>query len=308
MADTKISALTATTTLTGSDEFAVNQGGVSKKVAYRDIVLGGYTTTATATGTTTLTNASTSYQIFTGILGQTLVLPDATTMAVGDRFYINNNSTGSITINTNGGALLLSLAGLSDVDLILTTNTPAAGVWDSTYFAIEGINTSEQWQKLNSTYPLTSSTALQKLFNGSTNGALTVLNTTQYFFECVYSINTMSATSGNASFDILGAGSATFTNVSFYNIGADPATSLVTVGTVSGAYAATKATAASAVTAATNTTMWNYARGQFLVSAGGTIIPSIALVTANAAVVQIGSYIRVWKVGNSTQNFVGNWS
>jgi len=69
----------------------------------------GYTSTATASGTTTLTNASTQYQLFTGTLAQTVVLPVTSTLATGWTFHIVNNSTGSITINSSGGNLVCTL-------------------------------------------------------------------------------------------------------------------------------------------------------------------------------------------------------
>ena len=62
----------------------------------------GYTATATATGTTTLINTSSQIQNFTGTLGQIIVLPDATTMAIGQSFEVYNSSTGVLTVNKNG--------------------------------------------------------------------------------------------------------------------------------------------------------------------------------------------------------------
>ena len=53
MADTKISALTAVTTPAGTDEFAVNQGGTSKKVTLAQIMGGAavqYTSAGSAQG------------------------------------------------------------------------------------------------------------------------------------------------------------------------------------------------------------------------------------------------------------------
>ena len=62
-----------------------------------------YTTTATAAGTTTLTASSTQNQFFTGSTTQTVQLPVASTMVVGDRYYIQNNSSGALTVNSSGG-------------------------------------------------------------------------------------------------------------------------------------------------------------------------------------------------------------
>lgn len=88
------------------------------------------TSTATAAGTTTLTTTSTTFQQFTGTQSQTVVLPDATTMDVGQVFIIENRSTGLIKVNKNGGALLTYLAPDSERELRLTDKSSAAGVWD----------------------------------------------------------------------------------------------------------------------------------------------------------------------------------
>ena len=94
----------------------------------------GTTFIATAGGTTTLTKQSTRYQIFTGSLTQIVVLPDARTLTLGKKYYIDNNSTGAVTINTNGGATLYTLAGNHDVFFVLGDNSTAAGVWDTNVF------------------------------------------------------------------------------------------------------------------------------------------------------------------------------
>lgn len=69
----------------------------------------GFTTTATAAGTTTLTNASSFYQVFTGTLAQTIVLPVTSTLQTGWSFKIVNNSTGSLTVNTSGANALITI-------------------------------------------------------------------------------------------------------------------------------------------------------------------------------------------------------
>lgn len=93
-----------------------------------------YATTATAAGTTTLTSASAYAQFFTGTTTQTVVLPVASTMAVGQTFYINNNSTGSLTINSSGGNLVGTVTANTTVMItcILASGTTAAS-WDLDY-------------------------------------------------------------------------------------------------------------------------------------------------------------------------------
>lgn len=98
-------------------------------------------TTPTAATTTTLTVASAKIQQFTGSSTQTVVMPAATTMAVGQQFYITNRSTGVVTVNMNGGALLQSLAASSYAIFTLINNGTAAGVWDVGYTAGGGSGT-----------------------------------------------------------------------------------------------------------------------------------------------------------------------
>ena len=60
----------------------------------------GYTTTATAAGTTTLTASSNYRQLFTGSTTQTIVLPVTSTLVTGMSFEIENVSTGNLTVNS----------------------------------------------------------------------------------------------------------------------------------------------------------------------------------------------------------------
>jgi hypothetical protein len=91
-------------------------------------VITGYTTTATAAGTTTLTVASNSYQYFTGATTQTVVMPVTSTLELGRTWVIVNNSTGSLTINSSGGNLIKTLLGGQTIAIrcILITGTSAA--------------------------------------------------------------------------------------------------------------------------------------------------------------------------------------
>lgn len=115
-------------------KLSLSGGTMTGNIAITNLTAG-YTTTATAAGTTTLTVNSNYYQFFTGSTTQTVVLPDATTLAVGHRFYIDNNSTGAVTVQTNGGATLAVVAGNTDLFVICTSTATAAGVWDNDYSA-----------------------------------------------------------------------------------------------------------------------------------------------------------------------------
>lgn len=88
------------------------------------------TSTVTAGGTTTLLNNSQTYQQFTGSTTQTVVLPDATTCPVGMKFTLLNLSTGSLTVNFNGGSLAATMLATTQKTFRVTDNSTSAGTWD----------------------------------------------------------------------------------------------------------------------------------------------------------------------------------
>jgi hypothetical protein len=92
----------------------------------------GYTTTATAAGTTTFTNTSSYYQQFTGVTTQTIVLPVTSTLALGWSYHIVNNSTGNLTVQSSGLNTLITITSgtTSMVTCILTSGTTAAS-WEA---------------------------------------------------------------------------------------------------------------------------------------------------------------------------------
>ncbi len=100
----------------------------------------GYTTTATASGTTTLTVASTYEQFFTGTLTQTVKLPVTSTLVLGQEFFITNNSSSAITITSSGsnqlGQLYTDFSAI--VTCILTSGTGIAS-WKMNYIVPDGI-------------------------------------------------------------------------------------------------------------------------------------------------------------------------
>ena len=69
----------------------------------------GFTSTATSGSPYTLTAASTYYQLFTGTLAQTIVLPAVSTLALGWTFHVCNNSTANLTINSSGGNFVITV-------------------------------------------------------------------------------------------------------------------------------------------------------------------------------------------------------
>ena len=94
----------------------------------------GYTTTATAAGTTTLTATSNVQQYFTGATTQTVVLPVTSTLALGWRFHVVNNSTGVVTVQSSGANNVVAMATNTQAifTCILTSGTTAAS-WHLRY-------------------------------------------------------------------------------------------------------------------------------------------------------------------------------
>lgn len=97
-------------------------------------VLDGFTTTATAAGTTTLTAASTGIQQFTGTTTQTVVLPatNASGVSLGLQYQIINNSTGSVTLEDSSSSVLQVMASGSQV-IVTASVSGSPGSWNVAY-------------------------------------------------------------------------------------------------------------------------------------------------------------------------------
>ncbi len=160
---------------------------------------------------------------------------------------------------------------------------------------------------LQSNYALTSQTGAQRLFNWSANGALT-LPTGIYQLDALLMLTGMSATSGNGQFS-LAAGTATLARILYQSTGMD-ANAVTTAAGITGAITQQRAIGGvPTVSASTGTQMMARLHGMFDVTVEGTIIPSIALTTAAAAVVQQGSYFVCTRMApTGTATFGDAWS
>jgi len=140
------------------------------------------------------------------------------------------------------------------------------------------------------------------LFNGSTNGAIS-LATGSYMFDCMFSLSSMSATSGNAGFSIAnGTGTAGAFLMNWSAIDAVAGA----IGAWSSGISVTGATPAAMATATTATVLQAMVFGSFEITGAGTIIPSIQLANAALAVVAVGSYFICRRIGDSTTVSMGN--
>jgi hypothetical protein len=124
--------------------------------------LNGFTSVTASASLITLTASSTPDYVVTGSGGQTIKLPDATTLPNGYVFtFDNNQSSGSITVNNNSNTLIVSVPSGGFVYLRLLSNVIAAGSWDRHDLAPSNVS----WSTNTFDYPgsITSAT-----WNGST--------------------------------------------------------------------------------------------------------------------------------------------
>jgi hypothetical protein len=121
----------AFTTLSATTPIAFTSGGTAATTApAAQANLLGYTTIATAAGTTTLDNTSSFYQIFTGATTQTVVLPVTSTLQTGWSFRINNNSTGALSVQSSGlNAVITVVAGATVMCTCIDTTVTTAAGW-----------------------------------------------------------------------------------------------------------------------------------------------------------------------------------
>ena len=230
----------------------------------------------------------------------------------------SNGDLGTLAFQDKDNVLVGSLTARgtpSSAPVVLTQSsllaTPSAGSMEfdgtASYFSVasatRGAVPTEQWITLTTAYTLTSQTAAQKLFNTSTNGAVT-LPVGTYQFECFFYATSMSATSGFYGFALGGTATCTQSWTSLATKGTgSPSSSVASQTTYN-----TSASNAQLVSASTNAIGYATIRGVIRVTTAGTIIPQISLSIASAAVVQPNSYFKISPIGNSTVVAIGNWS
>jgi hypothetical protein len=305
----------------------------SATLAANALVIGGGSGVAPST-TTTGTGVVTALGINTGSAGAVIVnggvlgTPSSGTVTnlTGTASININGTVGATTPTTGKFTNITQSAGTTTVAPITLTSgtnltTPAAGSWeyDGTAFyatpiaSNRAVTVIEHFVARTGTKTMTSNTLLQSIFDnttgtgGLTSGALTVGASTSYFFEMSINVSAMSATSGNMGFSIVGAGTATFTSAAWHAFGLD-STTQQTGANASTTWQSTVGATGNILNAATGTAASAIVKGIFRINGAGTIIPSIQLTTASAAVIGVNTWFKCYPVGTNTVISVGNWA
>lgn len=205
-------------------------------------------------------------------------------------------SAGTTTVQPillNAGTnLTTATAGSVEYDGVVAYLTPTAnarGVWMTEQFILQTAN-----------HTLLSQTAVQPLFDASTNGAVT-LPVGTFEFECQFNLSSMSASSGSFGFALGGSATinqywtANATKTAF----ATPTAATITYNTSANT---------SIASSTTTTTGFAVIQGYITVAGAGTVVPQVSLGVASAALVGPGSFFRIRPLGTSAVSKVGNWS
>ncbi len=169
-----------------------------------------------------------------------------------------------------------------------------------------GSGASSAYGVLQANYTLTSATTAQKLFNWSTNGALSLAAGT-YRFTCSLLITSMSTTSGSANFNLKGAGTAIFGKMSMQDFGSRGTVAVGGTTAISGTASDVPSSGGALTTPSASAALRASIHGTFEITTAGTIIPSIALDVAAAANVLAGSYFECIYIGPAA-TLGGSWS
>jgi hypothetical protein len=120
-----VALLSQTLTIAGGNGITTSVSG--QTVTISSIGAGGYTSTATGGTTTTLTASSTANQFFTGSTTQTVKLPSTATLTIGQEYYITNQSTGALTIQTSASGAITTIP--AGAGAVFTVASVGAETW-----------------------------------------------------------------------------------------------------------------------------------------------------------------------------------
>ena len=238
----------------------------------------------------------------------------------------NVNAGGAVSAvgNVNGGnvnAFVRPSGGTSSsapVAFTAGTNmtTPSAGAFEydgvvfygSPQSNQRGVVATEQFIVLTANYTGADSASAQKVFDATTNGAVTLAASTTYMMEGVYYITRSAGTTSHTLSTLFALG-GTLTSIAY------TAETTSTTGNALGAVSRIYGTLASAtvVTAASTDATENITvtiRGIVRTNAAGTFAPQIQYSAApgGAPTILANSFFKLTPIGNNTVTTVGNWS
>jgi hypothetical protein len=200
----------------------------------------GFTAVTAAAGTTVLTVASARTQVLIGSTTQTIQLPDATTLQIGQSFIFVNNSSGVLTITNNSSATIDTVPSGGAVQIGATSIATSAGSWGIYSFLPGTYNFSVP------TADFGNATITNAVWNGTTIGSAyggTGLTTFTGANNAIYSTSSSALTAGTLPVAAGGTGATTLTSngvvygngTSAAGITAAGTTGQVLVATTSGA-------------------------------------------------------------------------
>ena len=128
-----VNLLNQSLTVSGGNGITTSMSGQTLTIS--SIGAGGYTSTATGGGTTTLTASSTANQFFTGTTTQTVKLPSTATLTVGQEFIITNNSTGNLTIQTSAAGAITTQIAATQITYTVASTGAETWVYETTGFS-----------------------------------------------------------------------------------------------------------------------------------------------------------------------------
>ena len=202
---------TGATTTTGSGANVLGTGPTVSLPVIDNIKMG-YTTTATAAGTTTLTVASNYRQFFTGTTTQTVVLPVTSTLVTGIAYEIENNSTGLLTVNSSGGNLVGTIpSGVCAHAVCIGTALTTAADWDWDYISnntITGTGAS-----VLGTAPTITNTFITTIRETATISATAATGTVQFDASTQVVLYYTTNASGNFTLNFRGSSTVTLDSI-----------------------------------------------------------------------------------------------
>lgn len=137
--------------------------------------IAGFTTTATAAGTTALTVSSNQIQVFTGSTTQTVTLP-TTSIVAGQSYIVINQSTGAVTVQSSGANTVTILAASTSAIFTAVVATPTtAANWNSQYLGL--VVTSGKSLSVSNSLTLAGTDATTMTFPSTSSTVLTTGNT-----------------------------------------------------------------------------------------------------------------------------------